>query len=552
MDRPLNKQGAMKQLLTTLLVFSFTLSQAQWSSDPAAPMVLCNAANIQTGLKVISDGSGGWYAFWSDSRANASLSQLYGQHLDAGGNALWSENGLLILDQPDSSIDENLPVLLPNGDIMITYTYGPVGEVVKVMRLAPDGSTVWAAPVELVHESTGPLGIIGYFYALNAFVSGNGMWIAWAYSPQGGNITYAFERMDLDGTTHFGEPGHGTNNTGWGAFSIRDDLAGGFIMDWSEGGSFGALKAMRFDPNGFTMWANPLTVSAGTVADGVSNIRSTVSDSMGSYVSVFVPSGDIGMARYDTSGTFIWNPQPQYACNESHGQDEPSIVLEDNDLFVGWADNRPPAGNQDMYMQKIDMNGNLLWAVDGVPVIQFGTYIPTPVVVAGDDGAVFATFDGSWPGTGFVARRVLSDGSLDWAAPVQFCTSDFNPSYYRRTLLPDGVGGVTAFWQTFSNHLYAAHIDKYGNPGVTSGISEVNGAQMLNIYPNPATDRISFNTEVAMRSVRVLGMDGRTLIGPATCGKGQSELDVRSLAPGSYLVEAMNATGRMIGHFIKK
>ncbi|MEO5584855.1 MAG: hypothetical protein ABIQ75_05320, partial [Flavobacteriales bacterium] len=504
----------MKQLLTTLLLLSFFHSQAQWSMDPAAPMVLCNAENAQSGLKVISDGSGGWYAFWSDARANASLSQLYGQHLDVHGNALWTANGMLIMDQPDSSIHENLPLLLPNGDILISYIYGTTGnqqQVLRNMRLAPDGSEVWAAPVELTRQSTGPLGNISIFYGINAFVSGNGVWLAWGYVAQGANASYAFERMDLDGTTHFGAPGHGTNGIGWGPFSFRDDLAGGFILDWGEGGSGGDLKAIRYAPTGTPVWTGPITVSTGT--SGLATARATVSDSMGSYVSVFVPTGDLGMAQYDTSGAFIWTP-PRYACTESHDQDKPSIVLENNNLFVAWADNRPPAFNQDMYMQKIDMAGNLLWPAGGVPVIQIGTYIPTPLVVAGDEGAVIATFDGN---TGFVARRVLSDGSLDWPAPVPFCSAGFNPAYDRQVVLSDGMGGVTAFWQTLStSHLYAAHIDKFGNPGDHIGISEIEGAAPLNIYPDPASDQVTISAGEAMRSIQVLGMDGRLLLSSVT------------------------------------
>ena len=133
---------------------------AQWSSDPSAPLALCNAANNQTALKVISDGDSGYYAFWSDARASAThLSQLYGQHLDASGNALWTANGMLILDQPDSTINENVPLLLPDGDLLIIYSYNSTeyaGEVIMAMRFSSAGVPVWAAPVEI--SRGGPAG----------------------------------------------------------------------------------------------------------------------------------------------------------------------------------------------------------------------------------------------------------------------------------------------------------------------------------------------------------------------------------------------------------
>jgi len=540
---------AIPVAIISLLVLSLTCS-AQWSSDPTAPMALCNAANNQTGLKVISDSDSGYYAFWSDARANASLNQLYGQHLDASGNALWTANGMLIIDQPDSSINENVPLLLPDGDLMIIYSYNSsvyVGEVIMAMRFSPEGLPVWAAPVQISRGGPGPLGTIHNFQQIKCLVSGDNVWLAWAYDPQGGNGYYAVERMDFDGNTQLGSPGLGTG-LGFGPFTIHDDLAGGLILDWrTSNGSGAPLKAMRIDSAGAPVWTGQLNVSAGTA--GLNFAFATAADSTGSYISIMETNNDLAMARYDTAATFLWAPQPFYACNESHTQSTPDLLLMDDHFYVAWRDSRPPASNADMYLQKFDMDGTPLWTADGVEVIAMNTYIPTPLVVAGDEGAVIATFDG---GDGFVAQRASSDGSLDWPAPVPFVMNGNGPFYELRTVLADGMGGVTAFWQTYEKDLYAAHIDKYGNPGDHVGVNEVDRVQSLKIFPNPATDRISLNTEVAMRSVRVLGMDGRTLIAPTTFGKAQAQLDVSSLAPGSYFIEATTAEGRMIGRFVKQ
>ena len=172
---------AIPVAIISLLVLSLNC-EAQWSSDPSAPMALCNAANNQTGLKVIGDGNNGWHAFWSDARANASLNQLYGKHLDASGNALWTANGMLIMDQPDSSINENVPLLLPDGDILIVYSYNSinyVGEVIMAMRFSPEGLPVWAAPVEVFRGGAYAFATIHTFQQLKAFRSGDHVWLAW-------------------------------------------------------------------------------------------------------------------------------------------------------------------------------------------------------------------------------------------------------------------------------------------------------------------------------------------------------------------------------------
>ena len=73
---------------------------AQWSTDPAAPMPVCNAANAQRNLIAIADADSGYYAVWSDLRNNVDRAQLYGQHFDSEGNALWAAYGELLLSNP--------------------------------------------------------------------------------------------------------------------------------------------------------------------------------------------------------------------------------------------------------------------------------------------------------------------------------------------------------------------------------------------------------------------------------------------------------------------
>lgn len=66
--------------------------------DPAWPVdgaAVCTAANSQSSLVMESDGVGGALLAWVDFRANASVSDLYAQHLEAGGapDPAWPLNG---------------------------------------------------------------------------------------------------------------------------------------------------------------------------------------------------------------------------------------------------------------------------------------------------------------------------------------------------------------------------------------------------------------------------------------------------------------------------
>lgn len=541
-------------LLIFLLATSYRAT-AQWSTDPANPMVLCNAPGAQNDLKAIPDGDHGWFAFWTDERAVSGYGELYGQHLDSAGGALWAANGLLIQSEPDSNIADVSPLLMPDGTLLVAYIYQPNGGwggVIKVLHLDADGNDLWAAPVEIARAGPGPLGNITGFAGLKTMLSGDSAYVVWSYTPQGGNNLFAYEHIALDGGVQFGSPGNVVPNTGYSSqLSIHGDLAGGIIFVLKVGiGS--PLMAIRMDAAGNAVWPTDLQVSLNTTGlqyTYASDIaQNTMMDDNGELTSVFMSAGDLPMARFDTAGTFVWAPTPYFACNESHGQNEPRLVLHDGYFYVGWADNRPPASNEDMYVQKFDMNGTPLWAADGVPVIQTNTYIPTPDLVVSDSGGVIASFDGNT--LGFAAMRLRSDGTLAWPAPVPFCTSAFNPFYEARVVQPDGNGGVVAFWQSFAGDLYGARVYRNGLLYNDVGVDEHSDLNTIMAYPNPAQDRVSFN----LGNERVVWAEVFDGIGRAQhMDPDGTSLDVRTLAQGLHHVRLVCASGRVFqSTFIKQ
>jgi hypothetical protein len=56
---------------------------------------VCTATNRQIVDALLPDNAGGAYVIWYDKRTGHN--ELYGQHLDSSGNALWTANGLLLV-----------------------------------------------------------------------------------------------------------------------------------------------------------------------------------------------------------------------------------------------------------------------------------------------------------------------------------------------------------------------------------------------------------------------------------------------------------------------
>lgn len=82
-----------------------------------------------------------------------------------------------------------------------------------------------------------------------------------------------------------------------------------------------------------------------------------------------------------------------------------------------------------------------------------------------------------------------------------------------------------------------------------------NGLEALVVYPNPAKDVLNIrnnNSEINCELVRVIDGAGRTVISDNMSGKQTLQIDTKSLVPGTYLLELIDANGdRIVEKFVK-
>ena len=530
-------------LVLVLLTVTAYRASAQWSSDPANPMTVCNAPNQQRSMRAIADADSGWYVFWSDARNNAAKADLYGQHFDSEGNALWTANGELLLSDPARSINILEPLLLPDGSVMMAYgTHAQINfmDTIRAIRFDGDGSALWP---------TSSILLTGLDYRTMEVVPSDSCLylVAYCESCGGGGYGYRMQRVRMDGTVQFptiGQPASGY----WGSFSIHPDDVGGVLFNVRCGNGAGTcLKAQRFDSLGTAVWPADIDLAD---AQGLNYAFATASDPEGTITAVWEVNGDLRMRRIDTTSTSLWSPGVLPACDlPTYVQAQPAIMTMGTELFVAYYDNRPPANNADLYMQKFDLaTGTALWAADGVPTIQESSYIPTPRIVASDSGAVIGIMDMTGPHK-FCAQRVRNDGSMAWPAPVSFSTGP-QPFYGDRVELSDGSGGVVAFWETAPGDLYGARIHRNGLLYDEVDVTEHSSINTIKAYPNPATDRITLSVGNE-RVIRAEVVDGIGRLHHMDLDG--ASLDVRALAQGIHQVRLVCASGRVLrGSFIKQ
>ncbi len=78
----------------------------------------------------------------------------------------------------------------------------------------------------------------------------------------------------------------------------------------------------------------------------------------------------------------------------------------------------------------------------------------------------------------------------------------------------------------------------------TAGIAEVTSV-LLSVYPNPATDILTVETEATGAVITLTDLTGRTLL-TATATAGKTTLNIAHLSAGTYMVRVGNRVGKVV------
>ena len=535
-------------VLLTVVGLSFSNVMAQWSEDPAAPLVVCDAAHVQSGVRALADGNGGWYVFWMDRRLDGYIGEVYGQRYDAGGNALWTSNGKPIMALAGETVLEFAVTTLDNGELLLAYIHEPAifQDTLSAMALDGSGNAAWDQATNIT--ASGP-SILGP-NAVSVIPSPGGAIIGWYDNYIGGSNGVNVTRILNDGSLPWGTDGYAIPGAYYGPFQLFNEGMDGVLVQWRTGNGSGAhLFAMRVGLDGANAWADSVNTSMG--GTGLNYAFNSVLTDEGALITTWRNMiGHLDMARLNVDGTLPWGNTPTVLCDYASSQDLPVICRQGDEYVIAFSDNRPPASNADLYVQRITGDGQLLWDVDGLPGLQANTYIPTPGLVPSTNGAVVVTFDANV--IGFCAQRILDDGSQAWPAPVIFCTPAFNPFYADQVKLPDGSGGVVAFWSN-NDQVYAAHIDVNGQLGDHTGVNgPVRTDALLRVLPSVTEGPMSVLLPGGLRPKAVRAWDALGRATPLSIIGAQGDrilLDASELADGLYVLEVTTDAGALSARF---
>jgi hypothetical protein len=258
------------------------------------------------------------------------------------------------------------------------------------------------------------------------------------------------------------------------SIAIARDDAGGFIAIWGDYRSQvdADLYGQRLDLDGNASWtAGGIPVCS---ASGSQRYPRIVSD--GSNGAIFVWQDDrngdfdIYAQRVDATGACQWATDGVPVCAAYDHQQDAKIVSDGSGgAIVAWQDERRFWPN--VYCQRIDSNGDVLWAADGIIASGGWAYwtMTNHRLVSDGAGGTIIVWDDNRGGTvtyqGVFAQRIGGSGAYLWGAEDVCVCDEAGDQNYPAIVARSGGRAVITFtdWRLNSQHIFAQVLDANGN-----------------------------------------------------------------------------------------
>lgn len=432
-------------------------SNITWTSQGT---IICNETNAQEEHQIISDGVGGFIITWVDNRGGVTESDVYAQRIDSDGNTLWDANGTVI--SAETWTQNHVQICSDGaGGAIITWVDFRHGgnDDIYAQRIDSDGNIKWTTNGEEICTA-----IDLQIHVQICSDGAGGAIITWEDGRGTSRDIYA-QRIDSNGVVQWTADGVAITTTGnWQVQpQIISDGVGGAIITWLETITHD-IYAQRINSTGSSLWSSNLPVCTA----GDSEFLQVCSDGAGGVIISWVDNRNMSTTGKDVyaqrvlqNGNIMWNFTGE-AISVNPGNQSMAQLCSDRNggAIISWYDDRN--GDQDIYAQKIDSNGNIQWALDGEAVcIESENQIFPEICSDEQGGAIITWFDHrNGIDSDVYAQWIKSNGIVEIPGGFPICTEDNHQIYPK--ICFNGTNGAIIVWQDYRGisppDLYAQYL----------------------------------------------------------------------------------------------
>ena len=456
-------------------------ARAGWIPN-GAPIIVAPCAESPTAA--VSDARGGMYVFWTDNRSCAH-DDVFVQRIDGLGSIAtgWPDGGMPVCP-PGSGQGSALAIPTGNKEAIVVWTDGRSGvQQLYGQRIGPDGGRRWSP--EGIRLCDAPSGQGGFGMLADG---AGGVFAAWMDGRRGlvddtprhhPLFDLYAQHLDAQGARTWPAMGLAvcTNANVQDTPQLVSDGGSGVLVTWLD--RRGPADLQHLDASG----------TAHLAADGVAIpgrfLGLVAPDGAGGMISAFKygpdTQQDLYAQRVDSNGALVWPMNGVLVAGAAFDQ-RPSDIVSDGSggAFIAWHDLRNGT-DWDVYVQRITTSGAAAagWPVNGLATCTapgFQVYPRLTPDLAG--GCVLAWYDARDAATAYdiYAQRITGQGAVadGWPANgAALCVASGD-----QTLplpVPDGSGGALVAWSDYRVYadVYAQHVSGSGGVGEPGAVVSV-------------------------------------------------------------------------------
>ena len=494
----MKKTNTCQYLVLIVFIFAAKFSSGQWNFNASINTPVATEIGKQREMRLAKDDFGGAFIAWKDGRVNSGLgpNDIYVQHFNAAGYAQWATNGVALCteatDQSTAAITKDM-----TGGVIVAWSDWRSGieRDVYAQRIDSFGVVQWTVDGVGIATKT----VREHNEKIISDDAGGAM-VIWEQQSGGGWDVWA-QRVNHNGLIQWVSGGVPLCTVYANRLNprVQKDGRGGAFIVWQDFRNMTDydVYAQRISPSGNLLWgAAGLLIcnAAGTQVDPKIE-PDTISG--GVYVTwIDKRSGtdyDIYAQRIDSTGTILWanNGVPVVTAPGSQSAQDMLSTSSTNGLLITWKDKRNLT-DFDIYAQKLSPAGVTQWAANGVPVTTAAYDQLNPNMVTDNAGGTIIVWqDSSSLDMDVISQRINANGTALWATngvPVSTAAGhQIGPKS-----VSDGHGGCIYAWEDkrdvliTDTDLYIHHLCLDGTPNM--GIDENNMNAVITASPNPFTD----------------------------------------------------------------
>ena len=394
------------------------IGYTEWKHTGNLP--ICTAENEQYFPTITTDGTDGVIVTWQDGR-NGNY-DIYAQRVDSNGNPVWKENGIPICMHDASQSTPAIVSDLNGGAIIVWGDTRNGSQDSYAQHINAEGDKLWEQDgVSICVEPN----LQDDFTAISD--GKGGVIIVWEDWRSGNQDIYA-QKLSADGTVAWEQNGIAVfkgDGDQYDPAIIRDGDGGAFIVWWDISTPDWNIFAQRIDSKGDIAWDSPVPVCS---AQGNQGAPALVTDGNGGVFCIwadyrndpnFLTSAQLYAQHLTADGKILWMKDGIPIGKVNANQQQHNCISDGvGGFIVAWWDDRDIF--PDIYAQRINVDGKILWDKEGIPICTEGGVQQNPMLVTdGVGGAIVYWVDfrediGNTTEDAIYAQRIDSDGNVLW------------------------------------------------------------------------------------------------------------------------------------------